>query len=99
MSATLLHDPTGALYSHRAPYGDFWLPGGASGTGAGVITKVLPGADLPTLSEAASQIKDIPLCYPLAVEGERFPFVAPEARAFLVGLDGEGIAQRGALDL
>ncbi|MDT7578957.1 MAG: D-ribulokinase [Pseudonocardiales bacterium] len=102
VSATLLHDPTGALYSHRAPYGDYWLPGGASGTGAGVLTAVLPGADLPALTEAASRIGarpgDVPLCYPLAVEGERFPFVAPQARAFLVGPDGDGPLERGRVD-
>lgn len=98
VSATLLHDPTGALYSHRAPYGDYWLPGGASGTGAGVLTAVLPGADLPALTEAASRIADVPLCYPLAVEGERFPFVAEQARAFLVGPDGDGPLERGRVD-
>jgi sugar (pentulose or hexulose) kinase len=98
VSRELLHDPTGALYSHRAPYGDYWLPGGASGTGAGVLTAVLPGADLPALTEAASRITDVPLCYPLAVSGERFPFVAPEARAFLVGPDGDGPLERGRVD-
>lgn len=98
VSRALLHDPTGALYSHRAPYGDFWLPGGASGTGAGVLSKVLPGADLPALTETASGLTDVPLCYPLAVSGERFPFVAPQARAFLVTADGDGPVERGRVD-
>ena len=40
----------------------------------------------------------MPLCYPLAVEGERFPFVAPQARAFLVGDDGDGALERGRVD-
>jgi D-ribulokinase len=80
---TLLHDPTGAVYSHRAPHGDLWLPGGASGTGAGVITTLFPGQDLDALTERARQVRDVPLCYPLAEHGERFPFVEPDARGFL----------------
>ena len=80
---TLLHDPTGAVYSHRAPHGDLWLPGGASGTGARVITALFRGQDLDALTERARQVRDVPLCYPLAEHGERFPFVEPEARGFL----------------
>ena len=34
----LLHDPTGTVYCHRGPQGGWWLPGGASSTGAGVPT-------------------------------------------------------------
>jgi sugar (pentulose or hexulose) kinase len=85
VSRALLHDPTGAVYSHRAPHGDLWLPGGASSTGAGVISELFPGADLDALTAAAAQVQDVPLCYPLAGTGERFPFVAPDARGF--GLD------------
>ena len=76
VTETLLHDPTGAVYSHRAPHGDLWLPGGASGTGAGVITTLFRGQDLDVLTEHARQLRDVPLCYPLADHGERFPFVA-----------------------
>ena len=39
------------MYSHRAPHGDLWLPGGASGTGAGVITTLFRGQDLDVLTE------------------------------------------------
>jgi D-ribulokinase len=91
VSATLLHDPTAAVYSHRAPYGDAWLPGGASSTGAGVVGELFPGADLGTLTAAAARLGDVPLCYPLAGAGERFPFVAPRARGFL----GDGPLRRG----
>jgi sugar (pentulose or hexulose) kinase len=80
---TLLHDPTGAVYSHRAPHGDLWLPGGASGTGARIITPLFRGQDLDALTEQARRVRDVPLCYPLAEHGERFPFVEPEARGFL----------------
>ena len=32
----LIKDPSGVVYSHRSPDGN-WLPGGASSVGAGVI--------------------------------------------------------------
>ena len=83
VSTTLPHDPTGAVYSHRAPHGDLWLPGGASSTGAGAIRVLFPDADLAGLTAAAARVRDVPLCYPLTGPGERFPFVAPEARGFL----------------
>lgn len=80
-----LHDPTGAVYSHRGPNGT-WLPGGASSTGAGVIARDYPPADLPALTRAASAYEPAtPVCYPLLAAGERFPFVAPQARGFLAG--------------
>ena len=83
VSTTLPHAPTGAVYSHRAPHGDLWLPGGASSTGAGAVRALFPGADLDALTAAAAEVRDVPLCYPLVGHGERFPFVAPQARGFL----------------
>ena len=85
VTAALLHDPTGAVYSHRAPHGDLWLPGGASSTGAGAVTALFPGADLAALTAAARAVREVPLCYPLVGAGERFPFVRPDARGFLGG--------------
>lgn len=82
VSETVLRDPTGALYSHRSPEPGRWLPGGASSTGAGVLTELLPGADLDALTTAAAGLDPVGPCYPLAGRGERFPFVAPGARAF-----------------
>lgn len=92
VGTALLHDPTGAVYSHRAPYGDLWLPGGASSTGAGAVRTLFPDADLDALTRTAAGISDVPLCYPLTGHGERFPFVAPQARGFLGddGLDRPG---------
>ncbi len=83
----LITDPTGAVYSHRHPDGDGWLPGGASNTGSGALTTMLPGADLDALDRAALQL-DGPIdatIYPLTKPGERFPFVAPEAVGFELG--------------
>lgn len=84
VTRTLLNDPTGAVYSHRAPHGDdLWLPGGASSTGAGAVTALFPGADLDALTTAARAVHRVPLCYPLVGAGERFPFVRPDAHGFL----------------
>ncbi|MBO0875780.1 MAG: FGGY-family carbohydrate kinase [Pseudonocardia sp.] len=81
-----LADPLGVVYSHKAPDGR-WLPGGASGTGAGAIARRFPGRDLDRLAAAAAEFEPASvLAYPLASErGERFPFVAPDAEAFVLG--------------
>lgn len=84
----LIHDPLGAVYSHRAPNGN-WLPGGASSCGAGVIVRDFAGRDLDELGRAASAHEPAAmLAYPLASAGERFPFVAPAAQGFEMGGDG-----------
>ncbi len=82
----LLQDPSGVVYSHRSPDGG-WLPGGASGTGAGYITRRLPGRNLNALSDEAPQhTPSDTIIYPLASsKGERFPFLAPDASAFTLG--------------
>lgn len=79
---TQLHDPHGIVYSHRAPDGR-WLPGGASSTGAGSIAKHFRKEDLHQLQAAAAKRGPTDLVvYPLHGTGERFPFAAPEAKAF-----------------
>lgn len=74
-------DPLGRLYSHRHPAG-YWMPGGASNTGADWVTNEF-GDDLKKLNEQAAKL--IPtgyISYPLRQEGERFPFSCDEARGF-----------------
>ncbi len=84
-SQRLLHDPAGVLYSHRSPGGS-WLPGGGSGAGAGVLTATFPGRDLDALGERAAKHESTSvLAYPLVSRGERFPFAAPDAEAFMIG--------------
>ena len=76
-----VEDPEGRLYSHRHPEG-FWMPGGASNTGADWVTRLFH-TDLGLLNERASHM--IPtnhIAYPLIQKGERFPFVAPHAEGF-----------------
>lgn len=81
----LLHDPAGAVYSHRHPDGG-WMPGGASSVGAGAITERFPGRDLGALDTAAADHEHVDgIIYPLSGRGERFPFVRPDAEAFETG--------------
>jgi sugar (pentulose or hexulose) kinase len=84
-AAEPIRDPHGALYSHRSPDGR-WLPGGASSTGAGVLTERFPGRSLAALDrQAAAHEPAGVLAYPLVSRGERFPFAVPEAEGFLLG--------------
>lgn len=80
-------DPTGAVYAHRGPEAGTWLPGGASGAGAGVLGILFADHDLDALTEQALRTEPLP-CYPLGGTGERFPFVAPDARGFVRATDG-----------
>lgn len=76
-----IKDPLGRIYSHRHPEG-YWMPGGAGNIGADWITTEF-AKDLDDLNEKASQlIPSALLAYPLRTQGERFPFIAPQARGF-----------------
>ena len=90
-----VEDRAHGIYSHRAPDGG-WLPGGASSSGAGVLTAAFAGRDLDALGEqAAAHERTRVLSYPLVSRGERFPFAAPDAEAFTLGRpadDGERAA-------
>lgn len=75
-------DPTGAIYNHRHPAG-YWMPGGASNTGADWVSKLFAGEDLMALgSRAGDHLPAVSLAWPLLQKGERFPFVSPEAQGF-----------------
>lgn len=80
-------DPTGTVYAHRGPEAGTWLPGGASGAGAGVLGSLFGDRALDELTEQALRTDPLP-CYPLGGTGERFPFVAPDARGFIRTPDG-----------
>ncbi|MEA2195111.1 MAG: D-ribulokinase [Solirubrobacteraceae bacterium] len=90
-----IEDRAHGVYSHRAPDGG-WLPGGASSSGAGVLTAAFEGRDLDELGEqAAAYERTRVLAYPLVSRGERFPFAAPDAEAFQIGTPG-GDGERAA---
>ncbi len=85
VTSALVRDPNGVVYSHRSPDGN-WLPGGASSTGAGILSKDYAGRDLATLDREASHHEPASVVtYPLASRGERFPFSVPEAEGFTLG--------------
>jgi sugar (pentulose or hexulose) kinase len=76
-----IDDPEGRLYCHRHPEG-YWMPGGASNTGADWISSDF-GADLRELNLQAAGLMPTPhIAYPLKQQGERFPFIAPQATGF-----------------
>lgn len=92
VTKTEIKDPEGRLYCHRHPEG-YWMPGGASNTGADWISKDFGQYDLGQLNQIAETL--IPtrcLVYPLIQEGERFPFISKIARGFAeVGLSEPSI--------
>ena len=76
-------DPDSRIYSHRLP-GGLWLPGAASNTGAGWIRTWFPGADPAALDQAAvGLLPSAHIAYPLAGQGERFPFHHSMATGFI----------------
>ncbi|MCH5599790.1 FGGY-family carbohydrate kinase [Niabella ginsengisoli] len=82
VSRNEIKDPAGAIYCHRHPEG-YWMPGGASNTGADWVSTMFADSDLTELANAARTI--IPgknFAWPLLQHGERFPFVAPSAKGF-----------------
>jgi len=110
----LVKDPDGRVYCHRHPDG-FWIPGGASSTGAAWVNARFGDADaaaLATLFNAASSRTPTGLLvYPLVGRGERFPFLNPEAEGFIAGrpadraelfaahMEGTAFVERWCLDV
>jgi sugar (pentulose or hexulose) kinase len=85
VSRDLVVDPAGAVYSHRHPDG-WWMPGGASSTGAGILHQEFAGLDLGELDDhAARRGPAAAVTYPLVGRGERFPFSFPDAEGFWLG--------------
>lgn len=77
-----VEDTSGAIYNHRHPSG-YWMPGGASNTGADWVSQLFAGANLEALNEqAADMLPAGALAWPLLQRGERFPFIAPQAVGF-----------------
>lgn len=96
-SASLVTDPSGALYSHRNPDGG-WLPGGASNTGGRCLEVAFPGVDLARMDTAAARHEPASvIAYPLVGRGERFPFLAPQAEGFLTGTPADEADHYAAL--
>ncbi len=77
LSEKRIDAPEYGVYSHR--YGELWLVGGASNTGAGVLRQFFDDVQLAALSERIAPSQDSPLdYYPLPKPGERFPVNDPQ---------------------
>lgn len=75
-----LIDPLGRLYSHRHPQG-YWMPGGASNTGADWISLDFHSESLDHLNDTAAKLIPTGLvAWPLMQEGERYPIMSATAR-------------------
>lgn len=95
-SSGIVVDPAGAVYSHRHPEG-WWLPGGASSTGARALLAAFPGEDLARLDALAAGRPASVTAYPLVGRGERFPFARPDAEGFVIGRPADEVEHYRAL--
>ena len=97
VSERLLKDPKGRFYCHLHPQG-MWMPGGASNTGAEWISKMYPGQDpVEMIKQAASRLPTKHIAYPLVRRGERFPFLAPQAKGFIEGQPADAATKFAAM--
>ena len=88
VSERLLLDPLGRIYCHRHPAG-WWLPGGASNTGAACLAAAFTPAETEALSARALDASPTQVvAYPLVGRGERFPFRCADAEGFMLGEPG-----------
>ncbi|MDQ4117585.1 MAG: FGGY-family carbohydrate kinase [Actinomycetota bacterium] len=85
-----VRDPEAAVYSHRSPVPGWWLPGGASNTGAAVLDRFVPRNrfDAVTRRLLDRPPRWIPVAYPLPGRGERFPVTDPDAEGFWLDAGG-----------
>lgn len=82
ISSRICRDSQGMIYCHKLP-GGRWLPGAASNVGTDWIGAMFPGGDVAEMDAAAAQhMPTEALAYPLVRAGERFPFLAADARGF-----------------
>ena len=83
IATKLVVDPSGRIYSHYHPEG-WWLPGGASTSGAEYLSKNFTHEEIAKPIENLEEILGGNVfVYPLARVGERFPFVNPRSRGFV----------------
>jgi len=77
ISDARIDDPEIGLYSHKL--GKYWLVGGASNTGGGVLASVFSPDKLTSLSSEIDPSQTSPFdYYPLLKAGERFPINDPD---------------------
>jgi sugar (pentulose or hexulose) kinase len=88
--------PAPGVYCHRHP-AELWAPGAASNSGPGSLQSEAGGATASEMDRlAAEYLPSSTLCYLLPSTGERFPFLNPEAEAFIEGNPSNPNAWRAA---
>ncbi len=99
ITRNLVKDDLGRVYCHLHPEGS-WLAGGASSTGGECLEYRFKGRDYEKMDQAASSLGPTGLLvYPLVGTGERFPFIAKDAREFIAGeYNNENQLYRGYLE-
>lgn len=110
VSGKIIPDPTGSSYCHKLPTGN-WMVGGASNTGGNCLNAHFDRSELSHYDASVDQLTPTGvLIYPLTGTGERYPFVDPEAKQFIIGdvtdkrvlfsalMEGVGYAERLAYD-
>jgi D-ribulokinase len=89
VSSLPLGDRLTGVYSHRSPSKGQWFVGGASNVGAGIISQLFQPAEVSALSAGLDSAPiRLPLVYPLAATGERFPFTSSAAHGFILDSSG-----------
>lgn len=81
VTSSEIKDPFDRLYNHRHPEG-YWMPGGAANIGAAWVTERFGDRYKLLNEEAPALLPTGTMAYPLLQQGERFPFIAPNARGF-----------------
>lgn len=85
VTPSLVIDPTGSAYSHKLPSGA-WMLGGASNIGGRCLNNRFDKAEFAALDASVAALTPSgALVYPLTGTGERFPFVDPDAKEFILG--------------
>lgn len=96
VSRDIIRDEKGRVYCHLLP-GGLFFPGGASNVGGVVLNERFNKEDFPRLDgECVPLLPTGGLIYPLRGQGERFPFVDPEAEGFCEGLPQTEAGRFGA---
>jgi len=99
VSDRLVRDLQGRVYCHLHPDG-YWLPGGASNTGARPLAERF--GERALREDTAAAVAAAPyatVVYPLSGRGERMPFASSEAEAVVVQADGERPGQEQEVGL
>lgn len=96
ISRSICRHPDGLIYCHKLP-GGLWLPGAASNTGTEWISQRYPDGYPHALDAEAFQLLPCEtLAYPLARQGERFPFLAAHAAGFCLPPTDRGATYHAA---